>query len=1112
MNNMLGQHNDVVETIFTRLESIKNGDVDSPRVLVLTGESGIGKSRIVREVYEELRRSQPDPGYWPSLLPTGNDENSVSVDPLTSRKVLGPDPVSFEWGAGTVPSFGWWHFECEIMESHNAVNVIGTAYPQLLAHLPALGIAWNDRAGLSTKIGRTREKLIEEARTTAMDGGFEALDALGLVFPGMGTLIRWAGHAGSKIAHNRQQRRQLESNVTLATDAHVSVAKELAEAIRSTALPGKSGLPQIVVIEDMHRMGNDLAELVTHLSQPDKDRPILVIGTAWPEGSTNPGYKKWVTPAVDERRAEPIMVKQLGNPELITLLRHYAKNTDEDTARQVVERMPNPHFLKLWLTMESTKRQISANNQALVLSKGDLKGLPEEVTEVLRQRWKELPKEVQQALILAVAARTRNPDSPDSLDVRAMPRFLPAVVSEASKSAGLSSDDLEERLRAAVSPAAWCSTDSDSQWMRELDLQNLVLSYASNSSFGLAASEHLKLQQATRDVLIGWLDERREGIELPMDPDVLVAAEWLSGLPPAEETVWTPADIAAQWALAEVANWNYDLVTAIEKARIVLDQAVLDSNNNQFVRARLALWVGASGRYEEAVKLYQELLEDQLQTLSADDPEVLATRHHLALNLFHTGQTLEALVQEQQVFADRRRILGAEHPDTLIAHNNVACWYGETGQLTEAIEQLQEVLVIKSRVLGAEDPSTLMTRKNLTGYRRKAGIGTVAEAIQEYQCLLLDQTRAVGADHQDTLSTRNTLAATHAQAGEVTLAVEQLQALAPDSIRAIGATHPLTLEARSNLARYLGESGEVEEAVKQFREIIEVQKTLDSQDNPDTLITKIDFAAALSQAGRLKEAVEQVRIVLAERVRIYGSTHQETLWSMDALGVYLARFGHLEEAAGHLRTALLERARLLGADHADTVHTQKNLDTCLQMQKDAISEDRPEPLPKDEDGTPLPFCMTREGRVVLADSRTELVEDLIEGYADLPDTDAGNDEALYMRYTSVTDIADQIQQIIAAQAVNDGTFDHTVESEDNLTVIFTPRKEKITGFSPWTHVVPLILISTDYAPFTSEPLPEGNIKFLNPFTETTYLDSLSELGVIDLHLNESAIEGRLPHT
>lgn len=162
----------------------------------------------------------------------------------------------------------------------------------------------------------------------------------------------------------------------------------------------------------------------------------------------------------------------------------------------------------------------------------------------------------------------------------------------------------------------------------------------------------------------------------------------------------------------------------------------------------------------------------------------------------------------------------------------------------------------------------------------------------------------------------------------------------------------------------------------------------------------------------------------------------------------------------------------------------------------------PEQLPQREDGSSYPFCLAYENKVVLSDTRTDLVAELIAGYSELPDTEEGNDDALYMRYRSAVGVADQFQQIIAAQASNGGTFDHTVESEDVLTAIFTPRDKKITGFSPWNHVVPLVLIATDYTPFRSDPLPEGNIKFINPYTETTFLDTLSQLGVIELFVNE----------
>lgn len=925
MNNLLGDHNHVVDAILNRLEDIKNGDTDAPRVLVLTGESGIGKSRIVREVYEELRRKQPAPGYWPSMLPDSHKDDN-SIDPMASRKVLGPDPTSFEWHSQALPSFGWWHFECEIMESQNAVNVVGAAYPQLRAHLLPLGLAWNDQAGFSDKLGRAREKVIEEVRSTVTDGGFEALGAFGLAFPGLGTLIRWAGQAGNKIAKDRQHRKQLDSDVAPASESHVSVAQELAAAIRSTALtasPGKPGLPQIVVIEDMHRMGDDLAELLTELGRPDKKHPVLVIGTAWPEGYNNPGYKNWAAQAMDEGRAAPMMVKQLEGGDLITLLRHYAKNTDEDTAKRVVERMPNPHFLKLWLTMRSTMRLIASHDQALVLSEDELMSLPLEVMDVLRQRWLELPEEVQQALILAVIARAKASDSGPT----ALPRFLPDVVAKASKAAGFSFQDLEAGFSSAVSPGAWCNTDANAQWLRETDLQEVVLSYTRDSRLGLLDSEHKKLQKETRDVLIEWIDERREGIELQLEPDLVVAAEWLDSLPPAEGAAWTDADTAAQWALAETANWNYDLAAAVEKARIVLDRGMLDSDTNQKVRTRLALWVGASGRYGEALELYRALLGDQLQTLSPEDPAVLATRHHLALNLFNTGRKVEALVEEELVWADRRKVLGAEHPDTLIAQNNVACWYAETGRVAEAVEQLQEVLMMESRVLGPDAPGTLLTRRNLVAYRRRAGVGSSEEVINDYENLLLDQTRVLGADDDDTLGTRNSLACEYAEAGNLAIAVEQLEVLAQDSIEAIGSMHPLALVIRSNLARFLGEAGQLGESLQQYRQLLIDAQAAAREDNPDTLIIEASLGKTLFKAGQSEEAVTRYKGLVKKSIGLFGIGDEVTLGRINTLGCFLALTGDLNGGKQYLHTALVGRTRLLGDDHEDTVKTRNNFES-----------------------------------------------------------------------------------------------------------------------------------------------------------------------------------------
>lgn len=165
----------------------------------------------------------------------------------------------------------------------------------------------------------------------------------------------------------------------------------------------------------------------------------------------------------------------------------------------------------------------------------------------------------------------------------------------------------------------------------------------------------------------------------------------------------------------------------------------------------------------------------------------------------------------------------------------------------------------------------------------------------------------------------------------------------------------------------------------------------------------------------------------------------------------------------------------------------------------------PEELPVREDGSAYPFALVYLDRTILAETRTELVGQLIPDYQDIAEGAAGDAEALWSRYSSAVAIAGQWQQVLAANATEEGTFDTAVETEEVLTAIFTPREEKPVVTGPWEHKVPLILVRSSYVPYTSVEAPEGNIQWVDPYTETTFMDSLAALGVIETFAVEGAI-------
>lgn len=153
---------------------------------------------------------------------------------------------------------------------------------------------------------------------------------------------------------------------------------------------------------------------------------------------------------------------------------------------------------------------------------------------------------------------------------------------------------------------------------------------------------------------------------------------------------------------------------------------------------------------------------------------------------------------------------------------------------------------------------------------------------------------------------------------------------------------------------------------------------------------------------------------------------------------------------------------------------------------------------KQPNGQPWPFVARMNGLVIGAASPTGIVGTIVDGYDELPFDEAGNDEALGMRWEMATQLSIVRQGQLVAQAEIQGLFDPSVESEESLTALLGDRTEPIEGISHWDHpVLPLVLVVTDYAPWTGRIAPTGNIEWIDPHTDASLLRSLHSIGVLE---------------
>ena len=145
-----------------------------------------------------------------------------------------------------------------------------------------------------------------------------------------------------------------------------------------------------------------------------------------------------------------------------------------------------------------------------------------------------------------------------------------------------------------------------------------------------------------------------------------------------------------------------------------------------------------------------------------------------------------------------------------------------------------------------------------------------------------------------------------------------------------------------------------------------------------------------------------------------------------------------------------------------------------------------------------------DGSTVYADTAAEVLSELLPGYQEL---DAQARRRTRIRHAQ--QVAGLVQRLQLEQAIAQGEFDQSDPGQAALADILTTDKSVSLGLelpdapgraADWLPQLPLVLVTTNYAPHTRYPRVGGNVVWIDPADEVGYLASLHRTGssAIDL--------------
>ena len=914
---LLGEHRNVVGLLLERLEALRDPGCDLPRVVVLSGSAGSGKTRIVQELYARLRSEREDV-YWPALGDVVRTRGGAGTDPMAGRKIVMPTIDDFVWPPGALPTFGWWGLNCERLSSGTSQDVVSAMRSQLEAHTLPLTMARRQVEGWTDKTRRLTVGAVDQVRSAFVDEGlgaaFDVLKKHGISIPCGPTLVKWGIQGLGVSWRTVHEFNRLKKEILLGEQVRSALrtaSQELADVIVSLSL---REIPVIVAIEDMHLMGRELPAFLDAVSSR-RSSPVLVIGTVWPEGESNGVYRRWLNKAQKLGVAQRIKIPVLGSDELSSMIQEEAPRTSEDDLLWISGRLNNPFLIRLWLSERRTWDHIEGHHGAVVV-KDEGFWLPEDVVAVLKGRWDELDGAVSASVLYAAAI------SPD-VDGSACRFVSEVVVGVVNREEGGAHYDVRMGLKRAKEELRWCRSEKGVDFFVEPLLAEYLRRKADNH-FGKEGRRRLRL--LTQDALAEWICCRVDGINLPPDEVSIFVCRWFLGLDEgrnSEELILARA--AAQWCLAQNADSCDKVDDAVEHGKKALTALLaknpLSEKATLNLRVAVAGYVLRGGESKDALSRYSDLLSGFERVFGIHHPKTMLVRYGRAKAMVGVGRLEDSAVELKSLLNDQSAALGGGHPDS----------WATRSKLVEVLKRLgrtEESLALCDEGEGVPEVDSAAHELLPAGFLRAAalmGDKRASAAVDACRDLLSGVEQEFGFDHANVLAARSNLAAALRRDNQVVEAVTQYRLLAQGYARLLGSDHPDTLAMRCNLAGALRESGRVEEAIEAYQTVLADCLRVLGSDHPDTLATRHNLAGALRESGRVEEAIEAYQTVLTDRLRVLGPDHPSTLKTRDNLveGLHVAH--RFDEAASVYRSILEARLSSSDPDDPDVLDARDDL-------------------------------------------------------------------------------------------------------------------------------------------------------------------------------------------
>jgi len=288
-----------------------------------------------------------------------------------------------------------------------------------------------------------------------------------------------------------------------------------------------------------------------------------------------------------------------------------------------------------------------------------------------------------------------------------------------------------------------------------------------------------------------------------------------------------------------------------------------------------------------------------------EHPDTIAAHGTLGSCLVAMGKYDEAVKVLEEVAREHAALKEPRPMDVLATHSDLGLSYRRIGRFEDAERAFQRAWSVLPEKERDSDNAISLGNNHAT---LKQVVGDLPGSEKLYRQVLASLSRRGLGDQGDALIITSNLALTLMHEGKYQDAVDVLEPRVPACEKIFAPEHISRLIFMSNLATSYQRLKQYDKAESIMRSAIEARERKTGPDDAELLTTRSNLYTVLMDAKKYDEAASVIADVVERAKRVLGEKHQTTLVAMNNHVIVLDRLERLDEAEDVMRR-VVELAR-----------------------------------------------------------------------------------------------------------------------------------------------------------------------------------------------------------